>query len=86
MVCRLNSELMKTYYEHCKSTSSMLGEETKPFNVEKDWVQERALSSFNGVMTGLGVNISDLDYADDIGALVGDPTTVQAMLNEIATG
>jgi len=35
---------------------------------------------------GLGVNISDLDYADDIGALVADPTTVQAMLNEIATG
>ena len=33
---------------------------------------------------GFGINVPDLDYADDIGALAADPTTVQTMLNEIA--
>ena len=33
---------------------------------------------------GFGINVPDLDYADDISALAADPTTVQAMLNEIA--
>ena len=33
---------------------------------------------------GLGINVSDLDYADDIDALAADPATAKAMLNEIA--
>ena len=33
---------------------------------------------------GLGINVSDLDYTDNIEALAADPATTQAMLNEIA--
>ncbi|KAK2722958.1 hypothetical protein QYM36_003224 [Artemia franciscana] len=33
---------------------------------------------------GLGINVTDLNYADDIDALAADPATAQAMLNEIA--
>ena len=33
---------------------------------------------------GLGINLSDLDYADDIVALAADPATAQEMLNKIA--
>ena len=33
---------------------------------------------------GLGINMSDLNYADDIDALHADPATAQGMLNEIA--
>ena len=67
MVCWLISELLKAYYEHCKSTVRMLGEETEPFNVDSgvkqgcilslllfnyciDWVLERALLSFDGII------------------------------------
>ena len=32
---------------------------------------------------GLGINESDLDYADDIDAFAADPATAQAMLNEL---
>ncbi|KAK2707076.1 hypothetical protein QYM36_014938 [Artemia franciscana] len=45
---------------------------------------ERALSSSDGVIILLGINVSDLDYVDDIDALSADPATAQAMLNEIA--
>ena len=54
------------------------------FNYCIDWILESALSSFDGVVMGLGINVSDLDYADDINALAADPATAQAMLNEIA--
>ncbi|KAK2705924.1 hypothetical protein QYM36_016068 [Artemia franciscana] len=94
-------ELLKAYYEHCRSIVRVLGKETEPFSVESgvkqgcilspvlfnyciDWILERALLSFDGVVMGLVINLSDLDYADDIGALVVDPATAQAMLNEIA--
>jgi hypothetical protein len=42
------------------------------------------LSSFDGVITRLGIDASDLDYAGDIITLAADPTTAQAMQNEIA--
>ncbi|KAK2701841.1 hypothetical protein QYM36_019520 [Artemia franciscana] len=45
---------------------------------------KRAVSSFDGVVMGLGINVSDLDYADDINTFTADPATAQAMLNEIA--
>ena len=54
------------------------------FNYSIDLILEWALSSFDGVVMGLGINVSDLDYTDDIIALVTDPATAQAMLNEIA--
>ncbi|KAK2726630.1 hypothetical protein QYM36_007459 [Artemia franciscana] len=53
------------------------------FNYFIDWILERALSSSDGVVMGLGINVSNLDYADDINALAADPATAQAMLNEI---
>ncbi|KAK2726100.1 hypothetical protein QYM36_000530 [Artemia franciscana] len=46
--------------------------------------KRRALSSFDGVVLGLGINVSDLDYADDIEAVIADSATAQTMLNEIA--
>ena len=33
---------------------------------------------------GLGINVSDLDYADDIVALTADPATTQDILSDIA--
>ncbi|KAK2712943.1 hypothetical protein QYM36_011593 [Artemia franciscana] len=44
-----------------------------------DWVLERALLTFDGVIMELGINLSDLDYTNDIVALAADPATVQAM-------
>ncbi|KAK2716218.1 hypothetical protein QYM36_010708 [Artemia franciscana] len=35
------------------------------------------------MVLGLGIHVSDLEYADDIDALAADPVTAQAMLNEI---
>ncbi|KAK2709456.1 hypothetical protein QYM36_013198 [Artemia franciscana] len=92
---------MKAYYEHCKATVRVLGEEIEAFNVDSgakqgsilslvlfnyciDWVLERSPSSFNGVIMGLGINVSDLDYANDIVALAADPATAEERLNEIA--
>ena len=34
------------------------------FNYYIDWILEKALSSFDGVVTGLGINVSGLNYAD----------------------
>ncbi|KAK2714936.1 hypothetical protein QYM36_009815, partial [Artemia franciscana] len=93
-------ELLKAYYEHCKSIVRVLGEETEPFSGEngvKQWcilspvlfnycidrILKRALSSFDGVVMGLG-NMNDLDSADEIDALAADTETAQAMLNERA--
>jgi len=33
---------------------------------------------------GFGINVSDLNYADDITAFTSDPASAQVMLNEIA--
>ncbi|KAK2708467.1 hypothetical protein QYM36_014169 [Artemia franciscana] len=49
-----------------------------------DWILERAFPSFDGDVMGFGINVLDLDYADDIDAFAADPATAQAMLNEIA--
>ena len=49
-----------------------------------DRILERALSSFDVIVMGLGINVSDLDYADDIDALAADPATAQATVNKIA--
>ncbi|KAK2708807.1 hypothetical protein QYM36_014430 [Artemia franciscana] len=96
-------ELLKAYYENCKSIVRVLGEETEPFSVESGVKQGRilshvlfnhcmyrldsrkgTLSSFDGIVMGLGINESDLDHADDIDAFAADPATAQAMLNELA--
>ena len=53
------------------------------FNYCIDWILERVLSSFDGVVIGLNINMTDLDYAFDIDALAADPATARAMLNEI---
>ncbi|KAK2727393.1 hypothetical protein QYM36_008027 [Artemia franciscana] len=45
------------------------------FNYCINWILERALSSFDGVVMGLGINGSDLYCADDIDALTADPAT-----------
>ncbi|KAK2727784.1 hypothetical protein QYM36_008318 [Artemia franciscana] len=34
--------------------------------------------------SGLGINVSDLDYVDDIDDIAADPAAAYAMLNEIA--
>ncbi|KAK2701723.1 hypothetical protein QYM36_019637 [Artemia franciscana] len=54
------------------------------FNYCINWILIRALSSFDGVVLGLGINVSDLDYADDIEAVIADSATAQTMLNKIA--
>ena len=53
------------------------------FHYYKDWVLETALSSFDGITIGSGINVFDLNYAEDIVALNTDPAAAQAMLNEI---
>ena len=40
--------------------------------------------NFDGVIIGLGINVSDLDYVDDIDDIAADPAAAYAMLNEIA--
>ncbi|KAK2703410.1 hypothetical protein QYM36_018135 [Artemia franciscana] len=48
------------------------------FNYCIDWILERALSCFDGDAMGLGIHVSDLEYVDDIEALVVDPATAHA--------
>ncbi|KAK2720693.1 hypothetical protein QYM36_004547 [Artemia franciscana] len=54
------------------------------FNYCIDRVLEKAPTNFDGVIMGLGINVSDLDYADDIVALTADPATTQDILSDIA--
>ncbi|KAK2719135.1 hypothetical protein QYM36_004836 [Artemia franciscana] len=94
-------ELLKAYYEHCRSIVRVLDGEAEPFNVESsakqgctlcpvlfnyciDWILKRTFSSFDGVVMGSGINVSDLDNTDDIDTLAADPATAQAMLNKTA--
>ncbi|KAK2726283.1 hypothetical protein QYM36_000667 [Artemia franciscana] len=77
-------ELLKAYTKYCKSTLRVLGEETELFCVEsRYWILERALSCANRVVTGLGIKLSDVDYADNIKVIAADPATAQEFLNEI---
>ncbi|KAK2725350.1 hypothetical protein QYM36_000002 [Artemia franciscana] len=48
-----------------------------------DWILERKLLRFDGVVIGLDSSVSDLNYADDIGAFTADPAPAQAIVNEI---
>ncbi|XP_065564307.1 uncharacterized protein LOC136029731 [Artemia franciscana] len=84
-------QLLKAYYENCKANVRVLGEVKQGctlspvlFNYCTDWVLERKLLSLNGVIMGSGINMSDLDYTDDIVALAADLATAQEMLKDIA--